>query len=126
MVTKVATIQEVHDQVEVLPILKGVVHVHDERVVDLSEDLALVHHRFYASLRNNSSFTHLFHGVLLLRLLPLHLPDLAEATLSNAVEVSKIGLGQRYRCGESKAGAGGLTCDILCFELCFEMAITHL
>ena len=96
VVTKVTSIQEVHDKVEIFSVLKGIVHVHDKWIVNLSENLALVHDRFNASLCNNSGFTHFFHGVLLLRFLPFYLPDLAKATLANAVEVSKISLGQSY------------------------------
>jgi hypothetical protein len=42
MVTQVTSAQVVHHQVEVLSVLKGVVHVHEEHVLQLRKDLALV------------------------------------------------------------------------------------
>ena len=75
--------------------MERVVHVDDERVVELCEDLPLVHHRFDAPLRDDACLGHFLHRICLLRLLTLDLPDLAEATLPDAVLVVEIGFGQR-------------------------------
>lgn len=40
---KVTAINVVHDEVEVLPVLEGVVHVDEEGVSEFSEQFALVH-----------------------------------------------------------------------------------
>lgn len=47
VVAQVASVEVVHQQIEVLPVLEGALHVHDELAVPLQklgEDLPLVHH----------------------------------------------------------------------------------
>lgn len=95
VITKVASREHVHHQIQIVSILERVVHVDDERVVELCEDLPLVHHRFDAPLRDDACLGHFLHRIRLLRLLTLDLPDLAEATLPDAVLVVEIGFGQR-------------------------------
>lgn len=43
VIPEVAAVEEVHHEIEVLSILEGIVHVDYEGVVELCEDLALVH-----------------------------------------------------------------------------------
>lgn len=83
--------------------MERVVHVDDEWVVELCEDLPLVHHRFDAPLRNYACLGHFLHRICLLRLLTLDLPDLPEAALPDTVLVVEIGFGQR--CIKVKANA---------------------
>ena len=75
--------------------MEGVVHVDDEWVVQLCEDLPLVHHRFDAPLRDDAGLGHFFHRICLLGLLSLDLPDLPETALPDTVLVVEIGFGQR-------------------------------
>jgi len=96
VITEIASRQHVHHKVQVVSILKCVVHVHDEWVVKLGEDLSLVHHRFDAPLRDDACLGHFLHRVCLLGLLSLDLPDLPEATLPDTVLVIEICFGQRY------------------------------
>jgi hypothetical protein len=94
VVPQISSIEQVHHQVQILSILEGIVHVHDEGVVQLRQNLPFIHDRLYTSLRYNSGFGHLLHGVLLLGLLAFNLPNLAEATLADAVQVCEVALGE--------------------------------
>ena len=85
--------KQVHDQVHVISILKGVVHVDNEWVVQLREYLAFVHDRFETPLGENASFRHFLHCVLLLWLFPLYFPNLPEPPFSNAVGIGKAAFG---------------------------------
>lgn len=96
VITEIASGQHVHHQIQVVSILERVVHVDDEWVVQLSEDLPLVHHRFDAPLRDDACLGHFLHRICLLCLLSLDLPNLPEATLPDTVLVIEIGFGQRY------------------------------
>ena len=46
VIPEVSAVEEVHNKIEVLSILEGIVHVDYEWVVKLRENLALVHDRF--------------------------------------------------------------------------------
>ena len=92
VVSQIASREIVHDQVEVLPILKGVVHVDDEWVLELGQDLTLVDDGLDASLGDDPSLAHLLHGEVLLGFLPLDSPNLSKATLSDAKVVHKVRL----------------------------------
>ena len=87
MVAEVASTQVVHDQVQVLAVLERVVHVDDEDVVQLNQNLPLVDYAAHASLGHDPRLAHLFHSVHLLPFLTEHAPDFAEATLSDTVIV---------------------------------------
>ena len=95
VITEVTPREHVHHQIQVVSILEGVVHVDDEWVVELCEDLPLVHHRFDAPFRDDAGLGHFLHRICLLGLLTLDLPDLSEAALPDAVLVVEIGFGQR-------------------------------
>ena len=90
MVPEVTTREQVHHQVEVLPVLEGVVHVDEEGVVlELGQDAPLAHHRLHAPLRQDAGLAHLLHGehVGVLGSFVLDLPHFAEAALSDALFV---------------------------------------
>lgn len=93
MEAQVTPRKQVHDQVHVISILKGVVHVDNEGIVQLREYLAFVHDRFETSLGENASFRHFLHCVLLLGLFPLYFPNLTEPPFSNAVGIGKAAFG---------------------------------
>lgn len=97
VVAQVSARQVVHDEVEVLAVLERVVHVHDERVFQLRQDLPLVYHRLDTALGDDTCLAHLFHGEVLFGLFALDSPDLAEAALADAEVIDKVGLGDRYK-----------------------------
>lgn len=90
MVAQIAAREIIHDQVKIFPILESVVHIDYVGVVKLREYLPLVHNRLETALSKDPCLGHLFHRVVLLGLLPLYLPHLAEASLANAVEVVEV------------------------------------
>ena len=55
VIAKVSTRHQVHNQVQVLPILKGLLHVYDEFVFDLSEQFPFVSDRLQAFFCENAS-----------------------------------------------------------------------
>ena len=97
VISQIASIKKVHYQVQVLSILKGIVHVDNKRIVKLSEDLPLVHDRLDAPFSDNSCLGHLLHRVCLLRLLSLNFPNLSETAFANAILVVEVCFRQGYR-----------------------------
>lgn len=62
MVPEVATGQQVHHKVKILPVLKGIVHVDEKRMVlEFGEDPSLTHHGLYAPLGQDPGLAHLLH-----------------------------------------------------------------
>lgn len=90
VVTQVTTREVIHDKVKVLTILEGVVHVDDEWILQLSQDLALVDDRLDTAFGYDSCLAHLLHGKVLLGLFALHTPYLAKAALADAEVVNKV------------------------------------
>ena len=80
--------------------MKGIVHIHNKGVLELGQDLSLIDNGLNTALGYNASLAHLFHREILLGLLSLHAPHLAETTLSDAKVVHKIGL--RDSCDKTK------------------------
>ena len=95
MVAEVATWQVVHDQVEILSILKRVVHIDDEGVLELRQNLPLVDDRLDTALRDDSGFAHFLHGEVLLGFLALDSPHLAKTAFADTEVIHKVGF--RYR-----------------------------
>ena len=96
VVPEIASVKQVHHEVQIFPILESVVHVNDVGIMELSEDLSLIHHRFETPLSEDACLGHLLHRVGLLSLLSFDLPHLAEATFSNAVKIVEVALCQSY------------------------------
>ena len=44
MIPEITTLHEIDHKVEIVTVLEGVVHVHEEWMVQLAEELFLVHH----------------------------------------------------------------------------------
>lgn len=87
MVAEVAAREQVHDEVQVLPVLEGVVHIDQERMMlELGEDAPLAHDRLDAPLRQDPCLAHLLHGkhLNMLQALVLYLPHLAKAAFADA------------------------------------------
>lgn len=99
VVAQVTTVQQVHDQIERVSVLERIVHVHQERTVQLRQNLPLVHDRLDTALREYSRLAHLLHGIhlVVLRLLPLDFPHFTKATLANAVVLFEVRLADRYK-----------------------------
>jgi len=87
VVAQVSSTEVVHDQVNIVSVLEGVVHIDKEDVVQLRQMLPFAHDTLHRPFSDNPRFTHLFHGKLLLGLLLLDLPDLAEAAFADAMFV---------------------------------------
>jgi|LauGreDrversion4_2_1035121.scaffolds.fasta_scaffold95600_3 hypothetical protein len=96
MIPEVASVQEIHDQVHIISVLECIVHVDNERIVELSEYLTLIHDRFQAPLGENPRLGHFLHGVWLFRLLALNFPHFAKTSLPNAILVVKVILRKSY------------------------------
>lgn len=84
MVPEIASVEEVHYEVEVLPVLERIVHVHQEYAIKLRQYLPFIHDRFDTPLGQNPGLVHLLHSEVLLALLLDDLPDLAEPSLADA------------------------------------------
>ena len=54
MVSQIPAGQQIHDQVEGFAVLEGEDHVDEEWVLELGQQLSLIHHRFYAVFCNDS------------------------------------------------------------------------
>jgi len=93
VISEVSTVQHVHHQVQVFTILECVVHIDDERVVELSENLSFIHDGLDTAFGDDASLRHLLHSVLLFGLLTLYLPHLPKPSFSDAVQVSEIAFG---------------------------------
>lgn len=97
VVPEVSAREIVHDKVQILPVLERIIHIDDVWVVQLSQDLSLIHHRLETALGQDSCLGHFLHCIILLRLFAFDLPHLAEAALSNAIHVSEMTLRERYQ-----------------------------
>ena len=113
---EVAAVHQVNDQVEVVPVLKGVLHVDEEatlvrwgrrlRVVELDEEFLFVHDGVDGALADDAGFGHFLEGEGRLGLGGLDAPDLAEAAAPNhALEVETL-LRNSYTHKEGETWAG--------------------
>lgn len=64
MVTQVSTSHQVHHKVKHLPILEGIVHVHDERTADATEQRLFVDDTLYALLSHDAKLAQLLTEIL--------------------------------------------------------------
>ena len=97
VVSEITSVQQVHHQVQTLSVLESIVHVDEKRVVELSQDLALIHDRLDTPLRENSRFAHLLHRVIFLGLFALDSPDFTKASFADAKLISEGRLAHSYR-----------------------------
>lgn len=97
VVSQVSAVDVVHDEVEILSVLEGVVHVDEEWVADPGEQVAFVHDRVDGLLHDDLGLVHLLHREDLLALLGLHLPHLAEAALADGVDGLEVVDGDALR-----------------------------
>ena len=70
--------------------MKGVVHVDNECVLELCQNLPLIDNGLDTALCYDASLAHLFHGKVVLGLLALDSPHFAKATLTDAKVIHKV------------------------------------
>lgn len=99
MIPQVPTIQKIHHEVQILSVLKGVVHVYDKGVLQSAQKQSLVHNAADRLLANNLGLHHLLHRIYFLIFLKLYAPHLAETTLSNHIMVVETVLANPVICG---------------------------
>lgn len=80
VVPQVTTCHQIDDQVQVLPVVKSIVHVHEKGVVKLAQELFFIDNRVHTPLGNDPSLQHLLHCEELMCFLLLYFPNLAEAS----------------------------------------------
>ena len=96
VVTQVAAGEIVHHQVKVFAVLKGVVHVDDEQIIELFQNLPLVDYRLHTTLGNYASLGHFFHSIVLFFFLSFDSPDFSKSALADAEMVDEVGLRDSY------------------------------
>ena len=100
VIPEVASGQQIHHEVQILPVLEGIVHIDKKRVVlQFREDSALAHHGLDAPLRQDPRLAHFLHRkhIRMLGPLVLDLPHLAEASLADALLVLEEVLADSYQ-----------------------------
>ena len=90
VISQIAAVHEIADQIYVLLVLKGIFHIDKEGMPKLSKKLLLCDHRVERAPTHNPGLLHLFHGVVCPVFLELHLPDFAKSTPADAVFVLKL------------------------------------
>ena len=90
VVPKVASRHVVDDEVQVVSVFERVVHVDEERVLQLAEELLLIHDGVDAALGDYSRFRHLLHRKQLLLFSEDDFPNFAETASSNDMLIIKV------------------------------------
>ena len=90
MVSQVTSSHQVNDKVQVLPIVECIVHVDEERVVELAQELFFIDYRVNTPLGDDSCLKHLLHCKELLCFLLLYFPDLAKASTAYHVQKREV------------------------------------
>lgn len=94
MVSQVAALHKIEDEIKRISILKGEMHVYDKGRVELRQENALVHYTLHAFLSHYSTviaflhrFEHFLHRVLVFSLFVLDFPHFAETALAYYVQI---------------------------------------
>ena len=90
MVTKITTGHVVDDEVQILSVLKRILHVDEEGMVELAEEFLLIHDRVDTAFGDDPRLGHFFHREALLLLLLLHFPHFTETAPSNHIYCRKV------------------------------------
>jgi hypothetical protein len=118
-VPEVSSGEQVHNQIQIIPVLESVLHIDQEVGLELAQYFPLVEYGINASFVKDSGLSHLLHGKHLAVFLTLDLPDLAKASLPDGVLVAEVVLldghvdlcqvlGLEFRTEITVAHAGGL------------------
>lgn len=95
MVPQVAPRQVVHHQVQILTVLKRIMHINNVHILQLGENLSLVYNRFDRSFVDDPCLWHFFHSVEFF--VYEDLPYFSEASFANAQHIAAALLRQDYR-----------------------------
>ncbi len=98
VVPQVPACQQVHQQVQVLTVLEGLVQVDQKGVVQLSQDLLLVHDRLDTFLGQHLGLRHHFQCVVRSALLLDHPPHPAETPVSDRSHLPVLGRSRGCLC----------------------------
>jgi len=90
MVSKVASSHQINDKIEIFAVLKGVIHIDEEWVVEGAEEFLFVDDGVDTSFGDDTCFQHFLHGKKLVCFLLFDFPDFTEATATNNVEEREI------------------------------------
>jgi hypothetical protein len=90
MITQISADQQIHDKIQILPILKRIGHVNDIRMFESGKQLSFIQHRMYTLLADDLGLMHLLHRINLLRLLQFHAPNLPESSFADHVNAIKM------------------------------------
>lgn len=104
MVPQIPTHQQIHNQVQFLPILKSIGHINQEGMLQLRQQFPLIQHRMYTLLGNNLGLIHFLHRVQLASSLHDDTPHFAEPSLPDHVielemataDLDCLGFGARF------------------------------
>ena len=83
MVAEVAATLHLHDQVQIVSILKRLHHIDNKWMLELCKNFALVNHGTNAPFGEHARLVHLFHGKLFAIFFACDEPHFAEAAFSN-------------------------------------------
>jgi len=90
MVEKLTTVDEVHDQVEMLLVLKRKLKLHDEGVVELLQNVTLSFYALDLIRRDDHMFFNSFHGVVFCGLYVLHQINFSVRTTAHHLDQFKV------------------------------------
>ena len=92
MISEVTTLHQINDKIQVFSIFKGVVHIDELWVIELTQKLLFVHYRVHTSFGNDSRLHHFLHSEQLCGLFLFYFPYFTEPTSSDYVLKHEIGL----------------------------------
>lgn len=94
MVSQIAALHKIEDEIESISILEGEMHVYYEGRVELRQENALVHYTLHAFLGHYSTFIaflhrfeHFLHRVLVFCLFVLDFPHFTKTALADYVQI---------------------------------------
>lgn len=97
VIAEVTPRHQVNHQVQVFLIFESVLHVDQERVVQLYQKLLLIEDRVHRSLHDDACFRHFLHGVELALFAMFYLPHFAEAAPSYHITEVEMVLCHGYK-----------------------------
>ena len=93
MIPQITSIKVIHNEIEVLSILKTIDHIDKKRMTQFWEMFSLIQYWSNWFFVYDFSFTHQFHSIDLFVSFVLHFPYLTKTTFSNSHYFSKIVFG---------------------------------
>lgn len=90
MISQISAVYVVHDEIDVLSVLKGIGHIDEKMVSNSSQKVSLVHYRADGLFEDDFGFVHFFHGEDLACFFGFDLPNFAESTFSDRADPLKL------------------------------------